>query len=119
MIWQNSTLPAYLVSALTKKSNSWSGIFGYYLFNEELSEGRLVGTTWERTLAGLGASPMVFEGDRTIRVSDPPHEQQDILCRYGMLDSTVLHMGGRPLLATRAFSAGGGDGMDIDICRDG
>ena len=39
---------------------------GYHLFNEKLSEGKLVSVTWQTCLANLQRSPIVFEGLTTL-----------------------------------------------------
>lgn len=40
---------------------------GYHLFNEDLSEGKLVSVTWQTCLANLQRSPIVFEGLITLK----------------------------------------------------
>ena len=40
---------------------------GYHLFNEDLSEGKLVSVTWQACLANLQCSPAVFEGLTTLK----------------------------------------------------
>ena len=51
---------------------------GWWLFKEDLSEGRLISASWEGCLAGLRAVPTIFEGAETIsamRTPPPPvHE---------------------------------------------
>ncbi|MCJ1272062.1 hypothetical protein MMC22_011969 [Lobaria immixta] len=39
---------------------------GYHLFNESLSEGKLLSATWQSCLANLQRSPIVFEGLTTL-----------------------------------------------------
>ncbi len=55
ILLKSKGLNAYLVGAEE----------GFFLFKEDLSEGRLVSRTWERTLANLmtGGGNVVFEGD--------------------------------------------------------
>lgn len=43
---------------------------GYYLFQEDLSECRLVGLSWETCLAHLKSSPITFEGMETLKAAD-------------------------------------------------
>ncbi|KAF6235443.1 hypothetical protein HO173_006640 [Letharia columbiana] len=50
LLFESKSLEAYLVS-----SNQ-----GYFLFAEDLTEGRLVARTWEDTLANLQSSPVRF-----------------------------------------------------------
>lgn len=42
---------------------------GYHLFNEDLSEGKLVSATWQTCLANLQHSPTVFEGLTTLKAA--------------------------------------------------
>ena len=61
---------AYLVRA-TRPQESW------WLFKEDLSEGRLLSTTWEGAVAGLRSVPIAFEGEVSIvaqRTPSPPVE---------------------------------------------
>jgi hypothetical protein len=45
---------------------------GWWLFKEDLNEGRLVSTTWEGCVAGLRSSPTVFEGATTLTAQRTP-----------------------------------------------
>ena len=45
---------------------------GFYLFEDDLSEGQLVGSDWEKCVANLQRSPMVFEGTETLRAVRTP-----------------------------------------------
>lgn len=42
---------------------------GYHLFNEDLSEGKLVSVTWQTCLANLQRSPVIFEGVTTLKTA--------------------------------------------------
>ncbi|KAI9827126.1 MAG: hypothetical protein M1819_007017 [Sarea resinae] len=44
---------------------------GFFLFSDDLSEGRFVGATWEKALPNLQARPVVFEGDVLRAVRSP------------------------------------------------
>ena len=48
---------------------------GYYLFKEDLSEGRLVGSSWEICLTNLQSTPMAFEGAETLQAAPTPKSQ--------------------------------------------
>lgn len=48
---------------------------GYFLFKEDLSEGRLVGSNWETCLANLQSTPMAFEGAETLQAAQTPEIQ--------------------------------------------
>lgn len=41
---------------------------GFFLFREDLSEGRLVAYDWETCVSRLQASPMLFEGDEELKL---------------------------------------------------
>jgi hypothetical protein len=45
---------------------------GYYLFREDLLEGRLVGRVWESCLNNLRIHPIAFEGEGTLRAERTP-----------------------------------------------
>ena len=45
---------------------------GFYLFREDLSEGQLVGSDWEKCLANLQRSPIAFEGTETLKAVRTP-----------------------------------------------
>lgn len=48
---------------------------GYFLFKEDLSEGRLVGSNWETCLTNLQSIPMAFEGAETLQAAQSPKIQ--------------------------------------------
>jgi len=62
ILLQSKGLSAYLVGASD----------GFYLFKEDLSEGRLVGRNWEGCLVNLQAVPMGFEGVETLKMARAP-----------------------------------------------
>ncbi len=45
---------------------------GFYLFSEDLLEGKLVARTWESCLANLQAQPMTFESDEVLGAERTP-----------------------------------------------
>lgn len=59
LVLKSKGLDAYL--AETKE--------GYFLFSEDLDEGRLVGSCWETCMANLQQSPIVYEGTETLKAS--------------------------------------------------
>ncbi|KAI9872044.1 MAG: hypothetical protein M1830_002123, partial [Pleopsidium flavum] len=61
----SAALNAYLVGASD----------GFYLFKEDLSEGRLVGSNWEKCLANLQAVPMAFEVVETFKTARTPESE--------------------------------------------
>ena len=50
---------------------------GYYLFTEDLSEGRLVGATWTTCVANLQSWPIRFEGVEVLRAARTPTPLSD------------------------------------------
>ncbi|KAJ9615600.1 hypothetical protein H2200_001675 [Cladophialophora chaetospira] len=59
---RNTSLDAYLVSSQE----------GFFLFSENLLEGKLVGRTWETCLQNLRSQPMAFEGNDVLRAERTP-----------------------------------------------
>lgn len=45
---------------------------GFFLFREDLSEGRLVANDWESCVSRLQASPILFEGDEELKAAKTP-----------------------------------------------
>jgi hypothetical protein len=45
---------------------------GFYLFNEDLLEGRLVGRSWDSCLNNLRTHPILFEGEAVLRAERTP-----------------------------------------------
>ncbi|KAK4939692.1 hypothetical protein LTR10_020082 [Elasticomyces elasticus] len=62
ILLKSSGLNAYLVGCQE----------GYFLFSEDLLEGKLVGRTWESCLQNLKAQPMLFEGEEVLRAERTP-----------------------------------------------
>ena len=62
VVLKSRGLDAYLVEAAG----------GFYLFKEDLSEGQLVGSEWEKCLANLQRSPIAFEGTETLKAGRAP-----------------------------------------------
>lgn len=51
---------------------------GFYLFSENLLEGRLVSRTWEGCLNNLRVQPMQFEGDETLTAERTPGPDAEV-----------------------------------------
>lgn len=62
VLLKSNGLNAYLIGANE----------GFFLFGEDLSEGRLVGKNWQITLSNLRSNPMVFEGAEVLRAVRTP-----------------------------------------------
>ncbi|KAF7512874.1 hypothetical protein GJ744_011977 [Endocarpon pusillum] len=58
---------------------------GFYLFSEDLLEGRLVGRNWESCLSNLQANPITFEGAEVLRAERTPAPESGVSrgFRYG------------------------------------
>lgn len=90
---------------------------GFYLFQENLLEGKLVGRTWEVTLANLRAQPMQFEGVEVLQAERTPgpdaeakaHTDWQAANSQAVATNGVLSTG----YATMSASVAGG-GMDVD-----
>ncbi|EXJ87792.1 hypothetical protein A1O1_04719 [Capronia coronata CBS 617.96] len=62
ILLKSAGLNAYLVRAQE----------GYFLFSENLLEGKLVGRTWETCLGNLRSQPIVFAGQEVLRAERTP-----------------------------------------------
>ena len=74
---------AYLVRAALPQESWW-------LFKEDLTEGRLISTAWEGTVAGLRAMPIAFEGETILfaqRTPSPPVEQHAFVAEQAAVSS--------------------------------
>lgn len=102
ILLKSSGLNAYLVGCQE----------GFFLFGEDLLEGKLVGRSWETCLQNLRAQPMAFEGEDVLRAErtpgpeavQPQLPQQNIMenwADYDRLNSP------RPVAVTNG-------GMDLD-----
>ena len=69
---------------------------GIFLFQEDLSEGRLVAKTWEACIVNLRATPMVFEGANNLKAEKDP------------ADPTLDH------IEVTARSSSDGSSQDVD-----
>lgn len=99
-------LNAYLVTARPTNgclNNSPAPVY-FYLFNEHLTEGQLVGTNWQTCLQNLRSSPITFEiGSETMRATDGIPEQS--IENNGILNG-ANYMNG-------SGNGMGNDGMDM------
>ncbi|PWY90147.1 hypothetical protein BO70DRAFT_135122 [Aspergillus heteromorphus CBS 117.55] len=71
ILMKNRALNAYLVTAkpvtpvgMAQAQNA------FYLFNDDLTQAQLVGSSWEACLMNLRASPIVFEGAQILNAAD-------------------------------------------------
>lgn len=129
IVWQNRSMPAYLVCATTRPRVAWShtgyvpGSPGYYLFDEELQQCRLVAKSWERAIDNLrAAGGVVFEGAEVMRsgeeVAGVEHGEVEPYYVQGMMEAGSVGLqnadGAWVMQGSGAIVAGGGDGMDVD-----
>ncbi len=85
VVLKSRGLDAFLVQA----------VGGYYLFKEDLSEGQLVGSDWEKCVANLQRSPIAFEGIETLKAVRTPNLSPMISHEAG--DSASLSSSDGPL----------------------
>ena len=74
---KSRALDMYLIAARPNSSSS-SSCVSFYLFSEDLSQARLVASSWEKTVQNLSSVPIVFEGgiDHVLVAADRHHHQQ-------------------------------------------
>ena len=99
---RNTSLDAYLVSSHE----------GFFLFSENLLEGKLVGRTWETCFHNLRSQPMAFEGIEVLRAERTPGPEatQPQLLQHGQLGNWADH---NHLNGFRPVTVPSGD-MDLD-----
>ncbi|KAL4897251.1 hypothetical protein BDV59DRAFT_86869 [Aspergillus ambiguus] len=127
ILMKNRALNAYLVAARPAAPLGVALGPAFYLFNDELTQAQLVGSSWETCVQNLRATPIMFEGTQVLNASDRPLDapasqvQNQNLLGMNPVDA------GLPLLQTLsaqpsingigAGMAGGvgmGSGMEID-----
>ncbi|KAK1140114.1 hypothetical protein N8T08_010870 [Aspergillus melleus] len=121
ILMKNRALNAYLVTARPVTPFGLAASPAFYLFNDDLTQGQLVSSTWENTVQNLRSTPIIFEGAQVLNASSRPVTQgQDNVLGSNPADA------GLPLLQTlSAQPVGGGcaglnnvvglgTGMEID-----
>ncbi|KAJ5891026.1 uncharacterized protein N7473_007254 [Penicillium subrubescens] len=68
MLMKSRALNAYLVAAMPVSAFSPA----FYLFNEDLTQGQLVASSWESCLNNLRSTPPVFEGAAPLAAASRP-----------------------------------------------
>lgn len=86
-IWRSRSLPAHLVEAVTVPT---PGVSGYYLFDDTLSQGRLVARSWERALDNLRGVPMQFDGIETLQLRGAASESHGRLVTSRIEDEEMV-----------------------------
>ncbi|KAL4878690.1 hypothetical protein BJY04DRAFT_195418 [Aspergillus karnatakaensis] len=124
ILMKNRALNAYLVAA--RPIIPFAGpaqVPAFYLFNDDLTQGQLVATSWDSCLRNLRSSPVVFEGTEILNAFDKPLRS---VTQHGqnVLGTNPVDSG-LPLLQTMcaqptagfglSTSVGLGTGMDIDL----
>ena len=94
ILLKNRALNAYLVTARPMTPMGVSPTPAFYLFNDDLTQGQLVGSTWEACLMNLRSSPIVFEGTQILNAADRP------------LNNGMASMGARNLLGANPVDSG-------------
>ena len=76
IVWKNEGISAVLISAVTLEMSAAGQLLpgspGYYLFDENLTQGRLVAKSWERCLDLLRSQPMQFDGMGIMEAGNAP-----------------------------------------------
>lgn len=118
ILMKNRALDAFLVSARPLGAASSA----FYLFTEDLTQGQLVGSTWEITLQNLRTVPIVFEGSDVLQAAGKSVDRP-------LENNTVFYANpseaGLPLLQTISahpaangidlnVGEGMGSGMEVD-----
>ncbi|KAL2834949.1 hypothetical protein BDW59DRAFT_136867 [Aspergillus cavernicola] len=110
ILMKNRALNAYLVSARPMIPLAGPAQMpAFYLFNDDLTQGQTVASSWESCLRNLHSSPIVFEGAE-ILASDKRASQN-------VFGSTSTHTG-LPLLQTVAAGVGLNEGMGLGTGMD-
>ena len=79
ILLKSKSLDAYLVT-----TNE-----GFFLFREDLAQGRLVATTWEKTLANLKDKEVVFDGTHVLFAKKMADLSRNIVIPVGKSDASV------------------------------
>lgn len=100
VLWRNEGLGAFLISAGEDghddagRGGSDQRRCGYYLFDEALTQGRLVAWSWEEALRRLKVWPVEFEGGEVLGVRSERGIGNGNGSGLGMLDEGVVVHGG-------------------------
>lgn len=121
ILMKNRALNAYLVSA--RPVILFTGLAqmpAFYLFNDNLTQGQLVSSSWETCLRNLQSSPVIFEGTQVLNASDKPSsptmQSQNVLASVESGPPLLQTMSAQPHGGTGMNdSVGLGAGMDIDV----
>ncbi|BDD57133.1 hypothetical protein MPDQ_003480 [Monascus purpureus] len=115
ILMKNRALDTYLVAAHPMVAGTSASSLSFYLFSEDLSQARLVGSTWGDSLKNLTSVPIVFEGTEVLRAAgkSSDHESKNASVLYSNpMDNTL------PLLRTHSVqpvSCGGDAGLNGGI----
>ncbi|KIX03021.1 uncharacterized protein Z518_06571 [Rhinocladiella mackenziei CBS 650.93] len=102
ILLKSSGLNAYLVGCQE----------GFFLFSEDLLEGKLVGRTWETCLQNLMSNPMAFEGEDVLRAERTPGPEA-AQPQLSQRDMTEIWADYNRLNSPRSIAVANG-GMDLD-----
>lgn len=149
ILWCSRSMPAYLVSAVQRPEWAWSagyggyqqGTRGFFLFDEELSQCRLIANGWEDTigrlragLTGEGVDGVRFDGEVMKRgegfgygsrkVEYEAEAEPYFLSGMRMMEEEIVMQGGDGRWGAQQNAVGGaqevgvrggdGEGMDVD-----
>lgn len=126
ILMKNRALNAYLVAARPVTPLGLASGPAFYLFNDELTQAQLVGSSWETSVQNLRANPIMFEGTQVLNASDRPSDAAAAVASPNLLGMNPVDAG-LPLLQTLSAKpsidrigvglsggVGMGNGMEID-----
>ena len=74
IVWRNEGLNAVLVSGVTLEMSTAGQLLpgspGYYLFDDNMVQGKMVARSWERCIDHLRSQPMQFDGAELMDAQD-------------------------------------------------
>lgn len=109
ILMKNRALNAYLVTARPVTPFGLAPSPAFYLFNDDLTQGQLVSSTWENTVLNLRSTPIIFEGAQVLNASSRPMTQsQDSVLGSNPADA------GLPLLQTLSAQPVGGGCAELN-----
>lgn len=116
MLLKSRALNAYLVAATPVTASSPA----FYLFNEDLTQGQLVASSWEACLHNLRCTPIAFEGSAPLRAAVLSNSQPTanpftaVEGGVPLLQQALASHSQLPTSIDAGAGLNGGVGMEID-----
>ncbi|OOF99956.1 hypothetical protein ASPCADRAFT_503885 [Aspergillus carbonarius ITEM 5010] len=118
ILLKNRALNAYLVTARPTTPMGMANAPAFFLFNDDLTQAQLVGSTWETCLMNLRSSPIIFEGTQILNAADRPlHNGVTSMGAQNILGANPVDSG-LPLLQTlcaQPMNLGNGVGLNNSV----